>query len=408
MAADINNPHYVYPDGKYPILLAYAFRPFFLLLPIYLVLAIVLWGLQWGGVLSLDFTSQVMDWHIYEMLFGLAGAGIAGFLLTAMPEFFEGLKPVVGKPLLGLVCLWIAGRISFWGIDWFGVPLVAVFNLAFYATILVIATPPIWSDKTKRHRSLWWALLMLLLLQAWFFASRLQWVDHHTMAILKVALGGFMVLVLLVLRRVSMGVINGLLERWKVEEQFRAPPPHYNLAILMVAIFSGVEFFVPNNPILAWLGLAVAAACFNLLNDYWKLPLKYLFRQHIMAFWITILVAGCGYLLMAIDLFIPDFYGMNHLRHILTTGVLGLMYLMIMVVVAEVHTGRDLTANHTLTSSIVLILVATILRTIIPFHLAWMSQLYLLSSLLWALAFMAFFWRYAPFLWNKRIDGLKG
>lgn len=408
MAADINNPHYVYPEGYYPILLAYAFRPFFLLLPIYLVISIVLWGLQWGGVLQLSFTAHIMDWHIYEMLFGLAGAGIAGFLLTAMPEFFEGLKPVVGKPLLALVLLWVSGRIGFWCIDWLGVHLVAVLNLAFYAALLAIATRPIWSDKSGRHTALWWALLMLLGLQMWFFAARLQWVDHHSMSILKASVGAFMILVLLVLRRVSMGVTNGLLETWGADEQFRAPPPRYNLAIFMIIIFSSVEFLSPSNMTLAWLGLATAAALFNLLNDYWQLPLKYLFRQHIFAFWLTIFIAGCGYFLMAIDHFLPDFYGMNHLRHILTTGALGLMYLMIMVIVAEVHTGRNLTANRMLSAAIALIVLATILRAVIPFHLAWMTWLYVLSSVLWALAFVLFWWRYAPYLWQKRVDGLPG
>jgi len=34
-----------YPEGEIPVFLSYGFRPFFILLPIYIVVSIILWAL---------------------------------------------------------------------------------------------------------------------------------------------------------------------------------------------------------------------------------------------------------------------------------------------------------------------------------------------------------------------------
>ena len=52
-----------------------------------------------------------LAWHIHEMLFGFVMAAIAGFLLTAIPNWTRRL-PVSGGPLAVLVALWLLGRIA--------------------------------------------------------------------------------------------------------------------------------------------------------------------------------------------------------------------------------------------------------------------------------------------------------
>jgi len=91
-----------------PALFSFGFRPFFLGAAIWAVVAVPLW--LWvhlggpGGGASID-----RDWHLHEMLFGYVGGVIAGFLLTAVPNW-TGRLPVVGAPLAGLAGLWLAGR----------------------------------------------------------------------------------------------------------------------------------------------------------------------------------------------------------------------------------------------------------------------------------------------------------
>ena len=48
---------------------------------------------------------NVFDWHAHEMLYGYVAAVIAGFLLTAIPNW-TGRLPVCGWPLAGLALLY--------------------------------------------------------------------------------------------------------------------------------------------------------------------------------------------------------------------------------------------------------------------------------------------------------------
>ena len=62
-----------------------------------------------GGTLPSRF--DPLAWHIHEMLFGFAMAAIAGFLLTAIPNW-TGRPPVAGVGLALLAGLWALGRIA--------------------------------------------------------------------------------------------------------------------------------------------------------------------------------------------------------------------------------------------------------------------------------------------------------
>src|SRR5262252_346568 len=92
-----------------PALFSYGFRPFFLAGAAWAAVAVLLWILQWHGELSLRTAVPALDWHIHEMLYGYVPAVVAGFLLTAIPNW-TGRLPVAGRPLVGLFAVWIAGR----------------------------------------------------------------------------------------------------------------------------------------------------------------------------------------------------------------------------------------------------------------------------------------------------------
>ena len=82
------------------------FRPFFLAAGIWSAVAMALWlgGLAGAVVLPTAFDPAV--WHAHEMLFGFVAAVIAGFLLTAIPNW-TGRLPLRGNGLALLVGLWV-------------------------------------------------------------------------------------------------------------------------------------------------------------------------------------------------------------------------------------------------------------------------------------------------------------
>ena len=61
--------------------------------------------------LALPSRFDPLTWHIHEMFFGFVMAAIAGFLLTAVPNWTKRL-PVAGWPLAGLAGLWLLGRVA--------------------------------------------------------------------------------------------------------------------------------------------------------------------------------------------------------------------------------------------------------------------------------------------------------
>ena len=90
-------------------ILRHGFRPFFLGAALWAPLALALWLGMLAGVVNLPLAFDALAWHQHEMLFGYVGGVLAGFLLTAIPNW-TGRPPVSGLPLLGLVLLWAAAR----------------------------------------------------------------------------------------------------------------------------------------------------------------------------------------------------------------------------------------------------------------------------------------------------------
>ena len=94
-----------------PALFSYGFRPFFLFGAIYAGAMVPLWLVVFAGDVSLPTAFAPRDWHVHEMLFGYVGAVIAGFLLTAVPNW-TGRLPIQGRPLAILFATWLAGRLA--------------------------------------------------------------------------------------------------------------------------------------------------------------------------------------------------------------------------------------------------------------------------------------------------------
>jgi hypothetical protein len=77
----IDEPPRPLPPKGYA-LWALGFRPFYLFAAVFSALSIVLWALQFSGVIALPYLRGPL-WHAHEMLFGYTLAVIVGFLFTA-------------------------------------------------------------------------------------------------------------------------------------------------------------------------------------------------------------------------------------------------------------------------------------------------------------------------------------
>ncbi len=154
--------------------------------------------------------------------------------------------------------------------------------------------------------------------------------------------------------------------------------------------------------------MAAAAAILNTLNDFFIDEATIVFKSYILPLFLILVLMALGYGLMGFDYLNDGLYGINHFRHFLTTGVFGLSFFMVMVIVGTIHTGRMLSTNRWIDFSVVLIILATLLRGLIPFAVEYTHWLYLSSSILWAIPFIIYLILFYPMLSQPRVDGLPG
>jgi uncharacterized protein involved in response to NO len=121
-----------------PPVLRGGFRPFFLSGAIWAVVALSLWLASLTGLMTIPSAFDALAWHRHEMIFGFVGSVIAGFLLTAIPNW-TGRLPIAGMPLASLFGLWFAGRLAMLFSAMLGLAVAAVIDVGFYLVLGAIA-----------------------------------------------------------------------------------------------------------------------------------------------------------------------------------------------------------------------------------------------------------------------------
>jgi uncharacterized protein involved in response to NO len=92
-------------------LFRHGFRPFFLLCGLWAVAAMLVWTAALHGAPLPDGLLPSLRWHAHEMIAGVVGAAMCGFLLTAVPNWTD--RPgYAGWPVIGLATLFLGARLA--------------------------------------------------------------------------------------------------------------------------------------------------------------------------------------------------------------------------------------------------------------------------------------------------------
>jgi uncharacterized protein involved in response to NO len=334
------------------------FRLFFLLTALSAALAVGWWlGILAGALPMPPAAGGPLVWHAHELLFGFAMASIAGFLLTAVPEFTGGTG-IDGRRLRLLVALWLGGRIAYALSGVLGVIPAAACDLALLLGLLASSAGPIWRQPGRRHLAFVYSLVALTVVHAGFYLALAT--DADALAWLRLATGVIMVLIVVALSRISMRLVNDVLAaQGGVAAPYLARPPRRNLATFTIAACSLAQFLLPGNAVGGWLALAAAAALFNLLND-WHVG-RALGQRWVLIPYLVYWCMALGYGLIGAALLgagLPVSAG----EHLLLVGALGLSVLIVMAVAGRMHSGWGLDQRPWLPLVALLLLAAGILR----------------------------------------------
>lgn len=382
--------------------LSYGFRPFFALAGLYGALSVPLWLAIWTGTLGLPSELAPSYWHAHEMLFGFAGAAMAGFLLTAVPNW-TGQGPVRGGALLLLVAVWIAGRVAMWLSGVLDPRLVAVADLAFFPLLAAFQAPAIVVRSARRN------LVFVVILLALFAANlgvhfeSLRIADTASWG-LRLALDILVLAVTLVGGRIVPAFTQGGLKAQGIATAIVPAPRLDAAAILCVAAMTIAEaLHAPGYVVGAAAGLAAVANLARLSR----------WRGHRTWRWPLLWVLHLGMGLLVLGLAIKAAAGFGAVPeaaalHALGAGAIGTMILAVMTRATLGHTGRELVAvpgSWIVYHAVACGALLRVLAALMPAHAV---PLTVAGGVLWSLGFAVFLWLYGGMLVQPRPDNRAG
>jgi uncharacterized protein involved in response to NO len=175
------------------------------------------------------------------MLFGYLSAIVAGFLLTAIPNW-TGRLPVLGLPLLALVLIWIAGRFAVFFSSSIGWHVAAAVDAAFLAAVAAATAREIVSGRNWRNLKVLVPLVILFTANVCFhLEARFLGMSDVSR---RLGMGAAILLIMIIGGRIIPSFTRNWLAR---ENPGRLPAPFGR--------FDGVAIAVSAMALVAWLFL---------------------------------------------------------------------------------------------------------------------------------------------------------
>jgi len=372
--------------------LSYGFRTFFLLASAWGALAVAAWVVMLATGRSMPLAMPDVAWHGHEMLFGFAGAGVAGFLLTAVPSW-TGRAPVSGGRLLLLAALWLLGRLALAFGAALPAPVVAVADLAFIVGVLLVAGADVIAASNRRNYVVLGVVALFGLADALTHASAWgldgAWADLGHRAAMHV----LVLLIALIGGRIVPAFTGNWLKRVGRAGEPAAFGP-LDFWTLAVAITAALADIVAPGIAASGILFVVAGAMHLVRLCRWQghrtLDEPIVWVLHLGYLWVAVgsLLLGASTLTDAV----PRIAGV----HALTAGAVGTMLLAVMSRASLGHTDRALIAGPATVVAYLLVTVAALARVAAP----WMADVWLtmlvVSAAAWVGAFGLFFLAYLP------------
>lgn len=376
-------------------LFSLGFRPFFLGGAVFATIAVAVWALWlYGRLPGAQPVGGMLAWHRHEMPFGFASAIIAGFLLTAVPNW-TGRPGLHGWPLIGLVLVWLLARLA-WLMP-LSSPLLVILQIPFLPLLAWF----IGLDLVKAGKRDNYPILLVIALLA-----GCQWMTLAGMSTDNIELQRRGALAALWLVGALMTVIGGRVIPFFIQRGLNRPPvpvtsPWPTRVLLVAGLLAALSFAAGlNDQPRPWLaGLFLLITGLHLLRLWrwhdrgiWRVPL--LWSLYLAYAWL--LVAAAAMLLWHAGVLAQQ----SLASHSLAVGGIGGLILAMIARVSLGHTGRALKPAKSIVGGFALLMVAGVCRVlVVPFSVNGLG----LSALFWCAAFMLFLLSYTGILLRARV-----
>jgi len=394
-AARAGIPRYRVWNGM--ALFRHGFRPFFLAAGLSAVILLVIWLLLLARLLELPgAVFAPAHWHAHEMIFGTLTAAVAGFLLTAIPNW-TGRMPLQGWPLIGLFVLWLAGRLAMTIGEFIGAEIAAAIDASFLAVVLAVVVREIVAGRNWRNLPVVIALTLLAASNTASHLETLGFIETYDLGMR----GGISVIALLI-GLIGGRIIPSFTNNWLAKRDVpQRPRPfgRFDAGVLaLTASALGLWTFVPGHE---WTGyLLLAAGAGNAVRFMrWQggrtLAEPLVWSLHAAFAWMPLGLILIGLSYMTLE--IPETAGL----HALTAGAMGGMILAVMTRATLGHTGRPLAADRWTTIIYLLAMIAAAARVAAALSPVGFDNLLMLAGSAWIAAFGLFSIRYGAILLRR-------
>lgn len=343
-----------------------------------------------AGVFAIPSVFSPATWHFHELLFGFVGAAMAGFLLTAVPNW-TGRLPLQGWRLALLAMLWLAGRIAIACSQWIGPVVSALVDISFFLVLAAVLAREIVAGRNWRNLPVLFALGLLAAANVLVHVGasgtfRLEDLGK------RFAIGVVVMLICFIGGRIVPSFTGNWLRRRKAS----ALPPGltgYDRASLIVTGAALAAWIIFNlTPLTgSLLLLSAIAQAVRLLRwrgqDTLSEPLLWIL--HVGYAWVPV---GLG--LLAAAAWRPDLR--TAALHALTAGGMGTMVIAVMTRASLGHSGRELTAGTGTLAVYLLILTAVFSRLTAAIVPEVYQTALNLAGAGWIAGFAIFLWLYGP------------
>lgn len=382
-----------------PAVLRGGFRPFFLGAALWAAVALCGWLALLFGLVTQTWADDPVAWHRHEMLFGFVGAAIAGFSLTAVPNW-TGRLPIAGAPLAALFGLWATGRVLPFFVSDRNVLLIAL-DGGFYLVLAALLAREICKSHNRN-------LPIVAIIAAFGIAAL---VDRAMMAgYLDAGTPGWkcgLALVIILLCIIGGRIIPSFTRNWLMaqgeKERLPSQPDRLDQIVLAATLVALLAWLASPDAFLVGTLLWIAAAGNLARLLRWQgvrcCSNAILIVLHIAYLWIPIGLLLLGLARIAV---IPE----SPAIHALSTGAMATMILAVMTRASLGHTGRPLVASRATAASYAMVSLAAVARVWAGFAMEEQHILLAWAGIAWIAAFGLFLAEYVPILFSARVEAM--
>lgn len=367
------------------------FRPFFLGAAALAGLAVPVWALAFSGFAGMPGGFASVAWHSHEMIFGYTGAVVAGFSLTAVPNW-TGRLPIAGRALAGLFALWLLGRLAMALSPVLGPVVAGVLDGPFLVVLAGCLLREIVAGGNMRNLPIAGLVGVLALANVFWHVSLAA--DWETEPAQRAALAVVTVLIALVGGRVTPSFTHNWL--MKIGRDAAMPGIGWiDKAALAATVAAMAAWTVA--PDANWTGalLLAASAGLGLRLSRWRgwqtVSEPLVFILHVGYLWLVLAFAMLGVAAVGVEMI-----SAATALHGLSAGAIGTMTLGVMTRASLGHTGMPLTANRTTIMIYALVTIGAVVRVLAGIYDQHYGAGVIVGGALWSGAFVLFVLTYGP------------